>query len=308
MMKAVSNILLIITTAVLVPVVVPVTSVGAAGVKFRHIISVYSDDKGVGLRQPEGVACNEESLLVVADTGNGRLLRYTFGDKTLRTGASQIKIPQLSYPVRVKINSKNEMYVLDGKQRRIIRMTPEGEFKEYVEPTGLPSPTSYVVRSFDIDKNNYLYLLDIFSRRVLVLEPDGRYLRHIEFPKDYGFFSDLAVDFRGNVLLIDSLKAVVFSAHKDSATFTPLSESLHEYTRFPACLTTDKRGRIYLVDRNGSRIIILGQNGSFLGRQSGMGWREGLLNYPSQLCINNKGEVFVADTKNNRVQIFTAFE
>ena len=78
--------------------------------------------------------------------------------------------------------------------------------------------------------------------------------------------------------------------------------------RFPAGITTDKRGRIYLVDRNGSKIIILGQDGSYLGRLSAMGWKEGLLNYPSQICLNDSGEIFVADTNNNRVQIFSIIE
>ncbi|MBI5408999.1 MAG: hypothetical protein HZA14_06505 [Nitrospirae bacterium] len=34
------------------------------------------------------------------------------------------------------------------------------------------------------------------------------------------------------------------------------------------------------------------------------GFKEGLLNYPSQMCINDNGDVFIADTNNNRVQIF----
>jgi hypothetical protein len=73
-------------------------------------------------------------------------------------------------------------------------------------------------------------------------------------------------------------------------------------------MTTDNRGRIYLVDRNGGSIIILGQDGSLLGRQSGMGWKEGRLNYPAQMCISNKGEVFIADTMNHRIQIFAVVE
>ena len=95
---------------------------------------------------------------------------------------------------------------------------------------------------------------------------------------------------------------------KEGQFFSPLTVSLKEYMRFPSNLSTDVRGRIYLIDRNGGSVIILGQNGSFLGRQSGMGWKEGRLNYPSQICINNKGEVFIADTNNNRVQIFSINE
>jgi hypothetical protein len=78
--------------------------------------------------------------------------------------------------------------------------------------------------------------------------------------------------------------------------------------RFPTSITTDGRGIIYLTDRNGGKVVVLGQDGSYLGRLSGMGWKEGFLNYPSQVSINGKGEIFIADTLNNRVQIFTIIE
>ena len=50
-------------------------SFSAETVKFKYLQSVYFDDKGGRHKQPEGVACNEKSVLVVGDTGNGRLLR-----------------------------------------------------------------------------------------------------------------------------------------------------------------------------------------------------------------------------------------
>jgi len=150
--------------------------------------------------------------------------------------------------------------------------------------------------------------LDIFSERVLVLSPDGQYRAQKMLPKDGGFFSDLTVDFKETHFLIDSVNATVFTAGKDAAAFLPLTQNLKEYMRFPTAITTDNRGRIYLVDRNGSRIIILESDGALLGRLSAMGWKEGLLNYPSQLCINSRGEIFIADTNNNRVQIFAVKE
>jgi DNA-binding beta-propeller fold protein YncE len=282
----------------------PTNSFSAETVKFRYVQSVYFDEKGGGLKQPEGVACNEKSLLVVGDTGNDRLVRYSFQEKSLKVG-TEIKIPQLSNPIRIQINSKGEIFALDGKRRRVVKLTPEGAFKGYVDPEGVPSPSTYVPRSFKIDRNNNIYILDIFSGRVLVLNSEGKYQKQIPFPKDYGFFSDLSVDSKGTLVLVDCVKAMVFSAAKDSNSFSPLTKSLREYLDFPTSITTDNRGTIFIVDQNGSGIVLLGADGSFVGRQLTMGWNEGLLYYPSQMCINEKGEVFVADRGNSRVQIFT---
>jgi len=279
-------------------------SFSAETVKLRYLQSVYFDEKGGGLKQPEGVACNEKSLLVVGDTGNDRLVRYSFQEKSLKVG-TEIKIPQLSNPIRIQINSKGEIFALDGKRRRVVKLTPEGAFKGYVDPEGVPSPSTYVPRSFKIDRNDSIYILDIFSARVLVLNSEGKYQKQISFPKEYGFFSDLCVDSKGTLFLIDCVKAMVFSAAKDSNSFSPLTKSLREYLDFPTSITTDNRGTIYLVDENGSGIVLLGADGSFVGRQLTMGWNEGLLYFPSQMCVNEKGEVFIADRGNSRVQIFT---
>ena len=286
-------------------------STGGAAVKFRYITSIYfhrSNDKEVPFKQPEGVACNNNGILIVADSGNGRLLRYILQGEVPGTDSVEIRVDQLLYPAKIEINSKGEIYAFDRKKRSLVRLTPEGAFKDYLDPIGLPPPNSYVPRSFTLDMNDNVYVLDILSERVLVLTPEGKYLRQIKFPEKYGFFSDIAVDFKGTVLLVDSVGGVVFSASNNAANFTPLTESLKEYVRFPSSMVTDSRGRIYLVDRNGGSIVLLGQEGSFLGRQSGFGWKEGRLNYPSQVCINGEGEVFVADTRNNRVQIFEAVE
>jgi hypothetical protein len=285
-------------------VLLPTKSFSAETAKLRYSQSIYFDDRGGGLKQPEGVACNDKSVLIVGDTGNGRLLRYTVQDKNIQAG-NEMKIPQLSNPIRVQMNSKGEIFGLDGKQRRIVRLSPAGEFKDYLNPEGVPSPSSFIPRSFKIDPNDRFYILDIFSERVLVIGSDGKYQRHIAFPKSYGFFSDLAADPKGSVLLIDSVKKMVFAAQRDSKEFVPLTGPLKQYANFPTYITTDNRGMIYVVDENGSGIVFLGQDGSFLGRQLNMGWNEGLLYFPSQMCVNDKGEVFIADRGNSRIQIFT---
>jgi len=303
-----SNKIFLIMAGLLVAVLFCRPPLSEGAMKFRYMTSIYADDKGLGLKQPEGVACGGESLLIVADSGNGRLLRYSIKDGAIEVGTLEIKVDQLSYPVKTEINSKGEIYILDRKQRSIVSLSPAGEFRGYLQPVGLPSQTEYIPRSFTFDRNDSIYILDILSERVLVLDPGGRYVRQIKFPQEYGFFSDVAVDFRGTVLIVDVVDGKVFSAAKNSASFSPLTSSLKEYVRFPTSLTTDDRGRIYLVDRNGASIIILGPDGSFLGRQSGMGWKEGSLNYPAQMCINRKGEIFVADTMNSRIQLFELVE
>jgi hypothetical protein len=277
----------------------------AEQVKLKLMAPVYVDGKGAGIKQPEGVSCKGNSLLV-ADAGNGRLLRYAITGETWTPGA-EISLPQLPYPIRVEINSKGEIFALDGRNRRIVRVAPSGEFQGYVTPSADLKGT-VVPKSFRIDKNDNLVVLDVFSARILVLDPSGRVQREIPFPKEVGFFSDLAVDAGGNIFLIDSIQKRVFKAAKEATAISPLSEGMDKEMSFPTAIATDNKGMIFVVDQNGSGIVILGPDGSFRGRRLSMGWKDGFLRFPAQMCISDTGNVFIADRGNNRVEAFLIVE
>lgn len=281
----------------------PLASFGAEALKLRYLATVSADEKEGQLKFPEGVACNDKSVLIVADTGNGRLVRYTFQDKALR-GGTEIKLPQLVYPVLVQLNAKGDIYVLDGKQHKIVHLSPEGAFVGFLEPQGMTGPANVVIKSFKIDSADNLYLADIKQGRVAILDPAGKFVKQIDFPKDYGFISDLAVTPGGDILLLDSVNAVIFVAKKDAAAFTSLTNSMREYMNFPTYITAGTKGEFYLVDQDGGALVVMGLDGSFLGHQLGLGWKTGLLYYPSQICISKNGEFFIADRNNSRVQIF----
>lgn len=281
---------------------------GAEPVKLRHVASVYSDERGMGLKNPEGIASRQSSGFIVADSGNGRLLRYTLDERTVGAAVEEIRIPQLTYPTRVDMNSKDEIFVLDGSKRLLFVLNPDGTFKSEIRPTGVGVPSSSVFRSFHIDADDRIYLLDVHSERVWILGADEKVRKHIRFPEEYGFFSDLTVHGGDTILLIDSVTATVYSAQGEASRLAPLTESMKNYMRFPTSIATDDRGRIYLLDRNGSSVVILSQHGSFLSRYSALGWKDGLLNLPSQLCMTNEGVIFIADSNNNRVQIFETVE
>jgi len=270
--------------------------------KIKHVISVYSDEKGAGLARPDGVGCGGGSL-VVSDTGNGRLLLYTLQEGKI-SGGTEMKSDQLEEPLRARINSKKQIFVLDGKKRRISLFAEDGSFRGLLEPSGLPGTTP-VPRSFFIDREDNLYLLDLSSGSVLILDPEGKYVRHIALPEDGGFFSDVAVDFRGNILLLDSLKGQVYAAQKDAEGFSPLTNSRPEGLKFPTSISSDSSGRLYILDQNGGEIFILGPDGTLKAHLSKLGWKEGELYYPSDLCLDPAAsDLFIADRNNNRVQYF----
>jgi sugar lactone lactonase YvrE len=270
--------------------------------KLRWVTSVYIDAQGNRLRHPEGVACGRD-FFVVADTGNSRLLRYGYRNE-IATPEAEFPLPQSS-PILVQVDSKGKLYFLDSREQEIGILSAAGEKVGELKPKGVPSKKSLVPKSFKIDRDDNLYILDIFSERVIVLDPEGRYTRHLDFPEEYGFFSDLAIDAVGGILLLDGADAAVYHALPKAESFSPLGSGLKEFMNYPTSLATDESGNLYHADQFGSGLAVVGRDGSFLGRVLGMGWIDSRLYYPSQVCISPGGDVLIADRSNSRVQLFS---
>jgi hypothetical protein len=268
-----------------------------------HEGTIYSDANEGALKAPEGVACTDNGHVVVADTGNKRLVLFTFKDGRLG-GGTEVKLDQLPAPYRVQIDAKGDVHVLDLKTRKVVRVAANGSYGGMLLPKGIDGATEIVPTSFKIDPAGNYYLLDGKGRRVLVLDPGGNVTAQVQLPKESGVVSDIAVGAGGMLYAVDAVSAVVWTAEKGAATFRPLTASLKDRMSFPTYLTASK-GRLFIVDQNGNGIVILGVDGSYQGRQLSIGWSEGLVNYPAQLCVTDLGAAFIADRYNNRVQAFT---
>jgi len=273
----------------------------AEAVKLRPLVSIYAGGDGSGLREPVGVGCGAEAI-AVADAANGRILTFAIGADSVRP-RDAFSVPQVSLPLRVEWIAGGELLVLDGRSRRIARIGARGELVGFLEPRG-EALGPVEPRSFAVGPDERLYVLDLAGWRVLVLDLSGAVERSIAFPAEAGFLSDLAVDPRGDVYVVDSVGRRVHVARKGEAALAPLTPSLFEDLDFPTSIAVDAEGRLFVADEHGGGVVILGRDGSFRGRQLARGWKDGLLRYPSDLCLDGRGRLFVTERGNNRVQMF----
>ncbi|PLX46799.1 MAG: hypothetical protein C0613_16025 [Desulfobulbaceae bacterium] len=270
--------------------------------KIRHITSLYSDNAGISLKNPEGVAC-AGTTVVAADTANRRLLRFSVQDKTV-SAATVYELEEDVVPLTVQISITGDLLVLDGKTRRILRLNEAGELQGRLEITGLPAPARTAFRNFKVDREGNIHLLDLFGQRLITVNEEGAYLRQIDLPAEHGFFADLAVSSQGEIYLLDSVRAQVYLAGKDATEFTALSRPMKDLMNFPVSIAVDRGGTLYLLDQYGSGLALVNRTGDFAGRKISMGWAESQLLYPAQACISQEDTLAIADRDNNRVQLF----
>ncbi|HUK66596.1 MAG TPA: NHL repeat-containing protein [Anaeromyxobacteraceae bacterium] len=260
---------------------------------------LYADAKGAALKEPEGVGCSE-SALVVADTGHGRLVAYEWKDGTL-SGGTELKVSQVTYPVRVQLGAGGDIFVLDRKARRVAKLNHSGQFVGWVEPK---NASGVIAGAFRVGPEDHLYLLDIAENAVVVLDANATVTRKLELPRGKGLFTDISVDGAGTIYALDSVGATVWSADKSASAFKPFTKSLKEAMSFPSYITPDGKGTLFVVDQNGNGIVLVGPDGTYLGRRLAIGWNTGLVYYPTQVCFLGTGALALADRSNNRIQVF----
>lgn len=261
----------------------------------------------VKLNAPEGVACADDGSVAVADTGNHRLVLYRVQDG-IWSGGTEVKIPELSYPTRLQLDSKGNILALDRKSKKIVRLNGKGALVNVLEFKGLEGGAggaTVVPAGFALDRADNIYVLDVAGQRVLAADPLGVVTRQIPLPAVNGLFTGVAVDAAGTVFALEGTEGAVFSAPASATEFKPLGARLKDYMNFGSFITTNNKGTLLVVDQNGHGIVLLGTDGAYRGRQLAMGWSEGYVYYPAQLCLTPGGTAFVADRGNNRVQMFT---
>jgi DNA-binding beta-propeller fold protein YncE len=272
---------------------------GAGRIRLRVLPPLYTDAKGAPLFRPEAVAFGAGGTLAVAEPERGAILIY----KATPEGpmaVSDLAVAEAPYPIRLRVTSKGELLVLDGRSKKIVRVSAAGEAQGSIETGKSPG-----IRALAIDARDNLYVLDVAGPRILTFDPAGAPTGELQLPADAGFFSDVAVDGHGNLFLLDSVARQVYVLRAGSTEAVKLGGPLTEDLDFATSLTVIGSGHLFLLDEHGGGIVILGPDGSFQGRQSAMGWREGFLRSPSDIAFDGNLTLYVADRENNRVQVFS---
>ncbi|HYV35258.1 MAG TPA: peptidyl-alpha-hydroxyglycine alpha-amidating lyase family protein [Gemmataceae bacterium] len=161
------------------------------------------------------------------------------------------------------------------------------------------------------DSNDNVFIFHRGKNPVMVFTPDGKFLRswgdeHFKSPHglridkdnnvwttDTGYHQVLKFDPNGKLLL--SLGT------KGQAGNTP-----DRYDR-PTDVAVAANGEFYVTDGYGNfRVLKYSKDGKLLKQWGKKGKGPGEFNLPHAICVDSKGQVYVGDRDNGRIQVFDA--
>ncbi|MFF2481308.1 S-layer homology domain-containing protein [Paenibacillus sp. NPDC058071] len=238
-----------------------------------------------GFSTPKGVAVDSSGNVYVADTSNHRIQKLTLSTNTWSEwkkigGSTGNGLGEFNGPSAVAVDSSGNVYVADSGNHRIQKLTLSTNTWSEWKKTSPGAANGLGLGEF----NN----------------PRG-----------------VAVDNSGNVYVADSnnhriqkltLSTNTWSEWKKSSAGAVPGNGLGEFN-FPNGVAVDSSGNVYVGDTNNHRIQKLNKStntwSEWIKSGTGAGTSLGEFNNPRGMAVDGSGNVYVADTSNNRVQKLT---
>ena len=288
---------------------IPVPTIPGETIMPRYVTSIY------GAARPEGVA--------VTASGDRVYVGETAGDYTARAFDAQgTEVAQLVPPVStgdshvptyVAVNpTTGEVYVSDRPTGSIYVYGADGAYLRSVERPTDAEGWQPLALSFDSAGNLFVTDVGQVPHRVRELDPTGKQIRvfgqdaGMDFPNgiaiDPAGFAYVTDSNNGRLLVFDQAGAIVARVGRGTAAGS---------LGLPRGVAVDGTGRVYVVDTSGQSVSVLRQyvEGSqqleFLGSFGTQGVSDGSFVYPNGIAVDGRGRLYVTDSANNRVQLWS---
>jgi DNA-binding beta-propeller fold protein YncE len=233
-------------------------------------VTAFEGGHGNGRGQfdsPRGIATDRAGNIFVADTGNGRIEKFSPGGVFLTTiGTKGTGHGQLGEPSGICIDRVGNIYVAEvASNHRVQKLAADGKF--IAEWKG-PAPGFYGPRRTAIGPDDSVYVVDQGRPRIVKFSPDGRVLATWgSGGSNEGQFADhtsVAVDWTANKVYVAdprNKRVQVFDPDGRFLTTWPVPE-WGQPQGFEDLVIDSNRERLYASSANMSWILVFDLHGN----------------------------------------------
>ena len=281
---------------------------------------------------PFDIAIDADGNLYVVDTGNHRIRKVTpdgevstlAGDGTTSLRDGPLEEARFSWPFGITMDEEGNLFLMDYGNGYIRKISLEEEMvSSFVSASGY---------GLTMGTDGNLYVAHYVEHRILKITPDGTISPFVGsgtpgFVDGTGsaaqFYSpqDITSDAEGNLYVADSFNhsirkitlagEVTTLAGSGTMGFADGTGSAAQFYS-PRGLATDAAGTLYVADTSNHRIRMVTPDGevSTLAGSGERGFAEGInseaqFSGPQGITIGIDGNLYVADSENNRIRKIT---
>ncbi len=276
--------------------------------------SVTIDEDGGVLSFPSFVTSDPLTDEIYIIDGKSRIVIYTpdfFPILTLD------KKDGVDAPQSVAIDRKGNIFIIQSAtevnpRSRISVFSSCLKWERDIYPHGFAGAESFEPYRIAVDSNGNLYIAANYYPGVLQINTKGRLLGIMSPEKDGKKvqINNVTTDKEGRVYLVSEEESHIYVYDKNRSLLMKFGEkggSTGKLSRPRGVGVDMKSGRMYVSDYMRHTITVYDKEGNYLFEFGGMGWSEGWFQHPSYLTIDDNGRILVADTFNQRVQVFNSW-
>ncbi|MCW3128169.1 MAG: repeat protein [Bacteroidetes bacterium] len=313
---------------------IPVTTV-AGGNGWGNAANQFNLNYG----QAMGIRMDAAGNLYVVDPGNNRVQRYPPGSTSLTNGVTVAggngpgsAANQLNSPADIYLDASGNLYVADDRNDRVQKFPPgstsatNGMTVAGGNGGGSAANQFSGPRSLCFDAAGNLYVSDVANNRIQRFPPGstsasngvtvagGHGLGHAsnQFTQQWG----INIDANGYLYVADANDSRIMryppgSTSADTGVtvmdFYYIGSS-YNLLNYPSSILFDQSGNLYVVDMGFNLVLKFhpgyhpGSMGEIVAGGNGMGYGMDQLHYPTGICLDPAGNIYVLDSYNGRVQ------
>ena len=263
------------------------------------------------LKRPWGIAVKEGGEVVVVEY-SGHCVSIISGSGEKKSFGSHGSGPgQFNHPGGVAIDTGGNILVADYGNHCIHQLSSTGKHLRTIGTKGsgplqFSSPVGITVHP----GTGKVYVAEYSNNRVQVLNSDlthsSSFGRRGSNNGEFDYPYDIATDREGNVYIADFCNHRIQVFTVDGAylrQFGKKGEGEGEL-KYPASIAIDSgRNVVYVAEYGNDRVSIFSTDGVFIKSFGSNGPAQ--FHSPRGIAVDKKGAVYVCDTDNNRIQIFS---
>lgn len=260
--------------------------------------NIVTGPPGNELNKPTAVAVGLRGELIIADTGNKRVVvMEEDGRYSLNFGGPGSGRAELGQPVSLDVAPNGSVYVADREKQAIFVFSSEGQYLYKIFDR---QPGKFIPLGIKVGKDGNILVFNAAEKKFRLYDAKRRLIRTLPWDTD----SDItAFD-------MDPEESRLYGINPDNEVYyemigTTVKVQGKQKVLSPQGVVYNRSRQIVIVsDSLKNKLVVFGKNGSYLGEFGGTGNGMGEFNYPAGLALDESGKLYVADRDNNRIVIY----
>ena len=273
-------------------------------VKPRQFRPVLSFGEQI-LKNPWGVAVNEQDEIAVSDTGNQKIHLFKSDGTHIKSfGGEGTQQGEFKRPAGIAFHNNNIIVAEQGNPS-VQQVSKQGQYLSHFGEKGSLDHQFNYCNGLSINSDDNILVADSDNKLVKMFSAGGQFLS--KFGTEDSFIRPFHCIQHDNYLIVSDKgdHSVKLFDRKGNFLYK-FGKKGNVYGKFnePHCLFVNKAGHLMVCDTGNHRIQVFDLSGKFVAKFGKKGSGMGEFNTPVSAAVLSDGKIIVTDFFNHRVQLF----